>query len=209
MIVVLGLVFFHGWRPIRPRSPYTVVRTETVRDQSGAPVSIEYVEALRTDGATMWKAAAPTLLQRRIYLANGDKILVNESLARKSTYPRSTHGEALVRVPESSCLTDSEKKLGWRVEGSERIAVYRTVRLVYQGPNHFIRSWHALDVGCATVQQSFEDATGRSVQTLASLTMGEPDPALFHVPVTVREVPPSWQYSAFPLTRQKMPPPTW
>jgi hypothetical protein len=164
-----------SWMPFRARPAarpsYTVVRTEIVHDKNGVPASVEYIEALRADGS-------------RIYLASGEKILVNESLATKSTYPRSTRGEALVRVPEASCLTDNEKKLGWRVDGSESIGGFRTIRLVYQGPDHTIKSWHAVDVGCATFQQTFEDASGRGVQTLASLTLGEPDPALFHVPAT-------------------------
>jgi hypothetical protein len=161
-----------------------------MHDKDGALVSVQYVEALRTDGATMWRATTPIVQQRRIYLANGDKILVNELLARKSTYPRVTHGEVLVRDPAAACLLTSEKKLGWRIDGSDSVAGYRTVRLMYAGPGHTIKSWHALDVGCATLQQSFEDASGRGVQTLASLTMGEPDPELFHVPGTIQEAPP-------------------
>src|SRR5258707_5839174 len=36
----------------------------------------------------------------------------------------------------------------------------RAVRVVYEGPNHTIKSWHALNVSCATLQQTYEKQSG-------------------------------------------------
>jgi hypothetical protein len=197
LAVNLGRLVYNGWRPLTARAasgrPYTVVRTENGYDKGGSlKYTIQYVEALRTDGSTMWRATTPIVQQRRIHIAYGDKILTNEPLARKSTYPKFfAQGAPLPREPTDSCLIASEKKIGWIVDGSDSIGGNRTVRLVYAGPKYTIKAWHALDAACALLQQSFEDDSGRTVQTLASLVLGEPNAGLFQVPATFQEVPPS------------------
>ena len=56
------------------------------------------------------------------------------------------------------------------------------------------RPWYALDVGCAMLQLRFEHEDGLTVQNLASLVDGEPDPALFQLPADFQEVTPSGLY---------------
>jgi hypothetical protein len=132
--------------------------------------------------------------ERRIYIANGDKILTNESLARKSTYPKFFVGVPEGRYAEDSCLSLSDKRAGWIAEGSENINGYRAVRVSTSGAKRKMTAWHALDVGCAQLQMRTEHESGVTVQKLTSLVAGEPDAKLFDAPATLQEVPPSRLY---------------
>jgi hypothetical protein len=174
--------------------PYTVVRTENGYDGAGAlRYTIQYLEAQRSDGSTMWKAITPIVQQRRIQIANGDKILMNESLRRKSTYPNFFAATSMdSRDPETSCLMRGQKNNpGWAVDGTDTIGGYRAVRIVSQAGKRKLITWYAPDVGCAMVQLRLEHETGLTVQNLTSLVIGEPDPALFQVPSSFGEGPPS------------------
>jgi len=197
VIAVLALiVLFHGWIPRKTFAAsvhaYTVVRTESVFDDTGAlRATIRYIEALRSDGSTMRQSITPTVDQRRIDIAHGDMILTNESQGRKSTYPKAITMPPQ-RDPESSCvLTPPGGSVSWTVSRIDNIGGYRAIRLVYPGKSDTLTAWYALDAGCAQLESRLDHEGAISVQKLTSLAVGEPDPALFAVPASFNEVPPS------------------
>jgi hypothetical protein len=186
-------------RPWRVRAasgqPYTVVRTESGFDKAGVlKYTNRYIEAQRSDASTLRQAVTSVENRRRIYFANGDQVLTNELLGRKSTYPKRYSEVPGQRNPQASCYTAADAKTGWVIDGEETIAGHQAVRLRLSGSNRTMVAWHALDVGCALLQLRFEHESGVTVQNLVSLTAGEPDPALFQVPASYQEAPPSSLY---------------
>jgi hypothetical protein len=185
-------LLFPGWIPLKTLAasahPYTVVRTESVFDDTGAlRVTNRFIEALRSDGSTMRRSITPVGDQRRIDIAYGDEILTNERQGRKSTYPKAITMPPQ-RTPESSCVPGVP---GWTVSGIDNIGGYRAVRLVYPGKSDTRTAWYALDAGCAQLESRLDHEGAISVQKLTSLAVGEPDPSLFTVQASFNEVPPS------------------
>jgi hypothetical protein len=83
---------------------------------------------------------------------------------------------------------------GQALLGEENVYGYRAARLQKDG----ITWWLALDYGCAILKRRAE-WTGQGQageRTLVSLTPGEPQAALFHVPQSYREFPPSAMFAA-------------
>ncbi len=172
--------------------PYTVIRTEKGFDQSGSlKYTNHYIEALRSDGSTMWKGSTKDVQQRKIFFANGDEIQTNELPARKSTYPKAHVGIPFQRNSASSCFNVDELKAGWAPGGEDMVGGHRAFRLVNKSSNRTMTVWYGLDAGCALLQQRFEHETGVTEQSLAALILGEPDTSHFQVSDTFAEVPPS------------------
>jgi len=199
LAVNLGRLAYQGWVPRKVQAasgrPYTVLRTESGFDKRGTlRYTNNYVEALRADGSNMWSATTSLVQQRTINFANGDQVLTNELIRKMSTYPKNFAAVPVRRDPEASCLSESAIKTGWIADGTETIGGYRAARQVLKASNRTLIAWHALDVGCALLQQRLEHQDGITVQNLASLILGEPSPALFNVSPDFQEVPPSGLY---------------
>jgi hypothetical protein len=194
----LGRLAYQGWKPLRARAAaahsYTVIRTESGFDQAGTlKYMIQYIEAVRSDGSYVWKSTTPTVTQRKIYIANGDKILTNENIGKKTTYPHFFTGIPTPRDPASSCLPPQGN--GWVVDCTENVGGFRAVRLVSAGSKRTMTAWYALDVGCALLKTRFQHETGLTVSNLTSLRPGEPDAGLFQVDANFQETPPSGLYA--------------
>ena len=72
--------------------------------------------------------------------------------------------------------------------GEETIGGYQTVKI----GSGIVTEWRALDYGCALVKDRWDfSPTEFTEKELVALVGGEPDAALFDVPVKYREVPPS------------------
>jgi hypothetical protein len=196
--VNFGKLAYQGLTPHKVRAasgdPYTVLRTESGFDKAGTlRYTNQYIEAVRADGSNMWKATTSLVQQRRIYFANGEKVLTNELLGKKSTYPKQ-FASIPARRPEASCLSPSDLKVGWVLDGTDSVGGYRTARVMFKGSKRIMTAWHALDAGCALLQLRLEHEDGLTVQNLSSLVFGEPDPTLFQVPANFQETPPSGLY---------------
>lgn len=195
----LGWLVYRGVRPPKAQAAsgrsYTVLRTEKGFDKEGSlRYTNQYVEAQRADGSNMWSATTSLVQQRRITFANGDQILTNELLHKQSTYPKKYSAVPTRRDPEAYCSTSSDVQTGWVIDGTDSVGGYRAVRLALVTPKRTMKAWHALDAGCALLQQRLEHEDGVTEQNLTSLVLGEPDRTLFQVPTGIQEVPPSGLY---------------
>lgn len=133
--------------------------------------------------------------QRRIYFANGDYVVTNEILARKSTYPKKYSTAPGRRDPSASCYSNElDGANGWVIDGTESVSGHPTVRLSYTKSGRSWKIWYALDVGCAVLQMRYEQDNAVTVQNLTSLNIGEPDSSLFQVSSALQEGPPSGLY---------------
>jgi len=175
-----------------PYVPYTVLRTESGFDNTGTlKYTNHYIEAERSDGSTMWRFASDLVQQRKLDFANGDHVRTNEVAGRKSTYPKRFSGRPVQRTPQASCITDADRKSGWTLGGEDTVDGHRAIRIVYRSGRRAMTTWRALDAACAVLQLHFEHETGRTEQNLSALILAEPDAALFQVPASFQEVPPS------------------
>ncbi len=165
-----------------PGSSYTVTLDQTfTRNGQTRHVNTE-VYAVRSDGSRMSRfsnsstAPHPEVF-RTLYLASGNMVHIREIAGLTST--------KAISVPQprsamSSCALGSDT-----YAGQEFVNGFRAAKLT-QGST---TSWYALDYGCALVHdKKIWDDGAVSEKTLVSLVAGEPDPALFHVPVGYREV---------------------
>jgi hypothetical protein len=169
------------------------MRTENWYDTSGhlqKQASAQYMEAVRGDGSTVWRGSAPKVQQRKLAFANGDYVLTNEALGRKSTYPKRNPGPVTPRSAVMSCV-QMDTKLTEVVGARESVGGYQTAQVITVSGKNKTTNWYALDYGCAKLRVRWEYETGVSEQNLVALIMGEPDPALFQIPATFQEVPPS------------------
>ena len=189
----------HSQTQAPPTVAYTVMRTESVFDRAGVLKHTNYyVEAMRSDGSKMWRGATGAATDRKIDLASGDHVRTNETLGLKSTYPNLHGGAPVRRNPQAYCETSDDLKAGW-VRGSlETVGGHQAVSMARGGSQRTMTVWYALDAGCAMLQLRSQHETGLTEQNLAALVLGEPDPALFQVPATFQEVPPSRLHGACP-----------
>lgn len=196
------LVASLGWRvytvPLKARAAapvYTVVRTETAFDKAGNGLyTTEYLDAVGTDGSRVSRIWSPVGRQRHITFANGEGVAINELIGKKSTYPKKFPFLQVKRDPDRSCSSDVDAKVGAAIEGTDYIGGHRAVRFGHVNAEGDWKAWYAPDAGCALIQQRFEYDGGVTVQQLVSLGFGEPDPALFQVPASIQETPPSGLY---------------
>ena len=192
LAVGTSLTLYRGFqaRAAAP-APYTVLRTESVFDSTGALRGTNhYVQAVRSDGSRVWRGSTDHVQERKIYLASGEYVRVNDIAAKKSTFPNTPFPTP--RDPKASCITEPEIGAGWMASGEDTVGGYRTVR-VFKALNggRTITIWYGLDVGCAILQQRFQHETGVTQQDLAAVVLGEPDAALFRLSNSLLEAPPS------------------
>jgi len=178
---------------VRAASPvYTVIRTEKAFDKAGnLRYTNEYVDAVRGDGAVMSRFSSLIDRQRRIGFPDGEGIVINEQIGKKSTYPKKFPGFRVRRNPDTSCSSEADARAGIAFEGVDYIGGYRAPRFGQVHGHGAWKSWYAPDAGCALVQMRLEYDSGVTVQELSALTLGEPDPSLFQVPASLEETPPS------------------
>jgi len=176
--------------------PYTVKLVETVHSLDGrAGVTSEEIWAIRSDGSRVLRLehkSAMGTTQRTINFASGIEVTIIERANTKSTVAKPINPARLQRDPASKCMNSlagepftSPPEV---YAGEETIAGYRTVKLT---DNNNITAWYALDCGCAMVKERFDWGNGFTEKNLVALIPGEPDAALFEVPATAKEVPPS------------------
>lgn len=172
--------------------PYTVLRKETGFDKAGTPkYTIHYAEAVRSDGARMRRITEAKSEQRKLFFANGDEVRTNDFLFRKSTYPKVRAGALSERSPQNSCVSDEDRSTGWVLARQDSIQGHPAARLFHAAGGRTWTTWFALNEGCALLRMRLEHETGVTEQELAALIVGEPDAALFEVPASFLEVPPS------------------
>jgi hypothetical protein len=177
--------------------PYTVILRETVYGPDGtATVAAEQTQAVRSDGSFVRRLAHKgenQATERTIKFASGIEVTINDVAKTKSTILRENISPARWhRDPNSKCINSLAGEpmisLPEVFSGEEMVAGYRTAKLTWNN----ITAWHALDCGCAEVKSRADwGKQGFSEWNLVGLIPGEPDAALFEVPATAREVPPS------------------
>ena len=196
LVLSAARLVYLGFLPTRARAAstvaYTVLRTESGFDSAGTlKYTNHYVEAVQSDGSRMWRGSTKDVQKRRIDFANGDHVVINELMGRKSTYPRKSAGPPVPRDPKASCAIAQELHSGWVVGGDDTVGAYRAVRMVNVNGPRTSTIWYGLDVGCAVLQLRLQHETGVTQQNLAAVILGEPDAALFQLSASIKEVPPS------------------
>ena len=197
-----------GWRvyaqavapPLGPTGAYTVVLAENSYDQAGALKDTHrYIEARRSDGAKLKQMVSSRIQERNIYLADGSYIRTNDLTGGKSTYPRPLDGTLPPRRdPERSYFSAEDQEIKSVLKGMETIGGYSAARIEMKQGGQTWTMWFAPALGCAQLQQRVEVGTSVTEQRLESILVGEPDPALFRVAETVKEMPPSQYYATLP-----------
>jgi hypothetical protein len=150
--------------------------------------------ALRLDGASVIKfeySQADAVIHRTIELPTGVTVVVDDVRQRRSSTCRSGTSFRARMDSSRGCIRNDVGDLVFRGEivgEGDVVAGYDTVR-VQSDRSTF---WFARDVGCAHVKSITKLPGGGTSEKVASLiTPGDPDSALFSVPDTYEEVPPS------------------
>jgi hypothetical protein len=189
VVVVLLAQTIYLWRiapaPIRaatvPATPYTTNLREVARDRHGQETRVMgFTTAVRSDGSTALIVRDRAETFRVLDFSSKVHVEIQELHGLRSV--QTTSDAPLHRDPKASCV------LNENVLGFETIDGYKAVKL----GEDVRRSWYALDHGCALIRESWRFEDGRTTEkTLVSLLAGEPEPTIFQVPTTYREVPPS------------------
>jgi len=151
-------------------------------------------EAVRGDGSWMERTedfkGDRVVSSSHIFLVTGKRITVNHVGERKTSVADVVPPQPM-RDPRTDCtkLQAGAQASGMEsVEGEEKIAGYRAIRIKHG----MFTEWWAPELGCAKIKSYFDPEKGsHTVHELVSVTVGEPDAALFTVPVSYEEVPPS------------------
>lgn len=184
---------------IRP-VPYTAVLKESVIDKTGKTSDFfNFVYALRSDGSRVIKSSGPVGKDnedtfRVVEFSSGTRVEIKDLRELKSS--TSTQAAPSLRDPAARCLmaspmpspSSSRGPVQESVVGEDSISGYRAAKVVSGNQT----SWYALDNGCALLRTraDFEDGSA-SEKTLVALMVSEPERALFYVPTSYKEVPPS------------------
>jgi len=197
VVVALGLNWVHFRRqrssvfaapqstaPSATPVPYTVVLQQNAQDTNGkTTLSSVYTYAVRGDGSTVLKSESEHNELRILEFASLAHVEIKDVKQLRSS--RSSQRLPYLRNPTASCTIGRET-----VQGIETIGKFRAAKVI--GPGGSRTSWFGVDNGCALLQEDWRFSTGDTTRkTLTSLAMGEPDPVLFQVPESYREVPPS------------------
>jgi hypothetical protein len=180
-------------RPVRAATQpvaFTTTLKETPFNAKGESTATNYYTfAVRSDGSSLIKVTIGGESRRIIDFTSRVQVRVRDVRELKSSF--SSAPVAVPRDPNAGCLQRGETSLG-----AESVAGYHAVK-VGKGER---TSWYAPEHGCALVREIWKFHTGEvSEKTLISLVMGEPDAALFYVPHSYEEVPPS-KYAGKPPT---------
>lgn len=186
-------------------SPYTAVTKETVYNADGSKREVsQSTVAVRSDGSRVTKiertSSGYTMSQRTIELSSGEQAIVDDIREIKSTTKDPAKVSATPQWlpdPRSRCLNSFSGQPvlpGQVVSGEEIVNGYRAAKL--QKGN--MTWWLALDHGCAMLKRRAQWGEHGQIgeRTLVSLTAGEPQGSLFHVPQGYRELPPSGMVAA-------------
>ena len=204
MLVVISLAALGGRliqsrikaREVRPGAPipYAVTLRETIRSSDGrVTVGPESTWAIRTDGSRAIRIVEKKGSQRILNFASGLEVNINELTNTKTSIMKGDWNPAVLqRDPTSKCLHSLAGRpmtsMPEIFDGEETVNGYRTAKILRGG----VTEWFALDYGCALVKDRWGFETGdTSEKELVALTGGEPNPSLFEVPSSAREVPPS------------------
>lgn len=220
LILIINLVrllpntgYFHKVRAQSIRiPPYTVYLTEKAVGTNGLTVVKQFTRATRSDGSDVTIESGTFVhdqtneripyTRRQIILNSGVRVFVYDDFQVKSTSRFAGGNFALWRLnhrdPRSECLTafnGSKVLVGTLNEsilGHEQLNGLRTVKVQMPKQIHpNLKIWYALDYGCELVGQQaiFPDSVDEKF--VDRVVAEEPDPSLYNVPGTYREVPPS------------------
>lgn len=179
---------------------YTIEFHERISTTSGKTRQGRWLVARRSDGSTVKKLLlAPTLIgDREIKLASeGKLVMVSDSHRRKSTRMETFHAHA----EDPTCMTHPQLvgKL-YEFLGTGTYNGFSVVKHTFEQPlkgrTMQGERWEAPDCNCEPVFEKIRwiNSEGVVYQTTereaVSITLGEPDPALFTVP-DYPEGPPS------------------
>ena len=170
---------------------YTVTLTQTFIDKTGgAHYANTETYAVASNGSNLWKYsspqgnAAPDAF-RTIFYSSGKTVQIRDVAQVTNTI---TRPKPVLRSASASCISGPSETLS----GTEDVASYRSAKVT----NGSRINWYALDHGCALVKSHVAWDNGSSTEkALLSLVDGEPDPAMFFIPATYKEVLPSaWHH---------------
>lgn len=191
---------------VAPLPAYTAVAIDRHGDGSGvspqAPPAVRVIRAVRNDQSTVeqWEVqlSNPPFVTRDIEMSDGISMKVIDRLKVVSTtqLPRESLTDRPLRRldPASNCtvLISSGQAL-FRFAGHARLLNVDVVE-VHDDAGQY---WLAPSYGCLEMKKIVyrTDAQGvrraSSLREVISLTPGEPDAALFRIPIDYDEVPPS------------------
>lgn len=192
----LGINGRNNVQPLSTRAPiaYIVTLKMTIHDADGTVTSgPDYIQAIRSDGSVLIQTRNSSSSERTIYFSSGLQVDTNDiSRSKSSQVIRGKTFADWQRNPASNCLYsmagNSVTSSAETFLGEETISGYRAVKIV----RGVVTEWHALDYGCALVKDKWETSTTQfSEKELLALSAGEPDAALFTIPLDFREVSPS------------------
>jgi hypothetical protein len=165
------------------RLPYTATFVETVTANGTSGTAAHYTFAMRSDGSTVQRVGTASRGGRTLFFATGVRVVTDDAQRRKSSEPGELSPQW--RRPQNHCA------LGDIFVGEEVVNGLRAAKVT--GRSDRTRTeWFALDMDCASLGSQLDYPDGQRSRTeLVSFTRGEPDPALFDVPVDYVEGPPS------------------
>jgi hypothetical protein len=202
LVLSLGLVvnfWLSSKRALAQRpTPYTVSLEQSRLYPNGEQkyVNIQLI-AVRSDGSMVEKFSSPPgsdhpEVFRTVYLSQGLAIGIRDLAALKytMTVDSNSNNAERPRLPANQCVYPGTQE---SYLGTETLEGYRAAKVT---SGQMFTSWYALDYSCALIgsQAVWKDGS-TTVKKLISLVSGEPDPALFYIPSSYKEVPPSqWHY---------------
>ncbi|MGH9840016.1 MAG: hypothetical protein ACREEM_14630, partial [Blastocatellia bacterium] len=153
------------------------------------------VYAVRSDGSIVEKFTTPPgsdhpEVFRTVYLSSGLAIGIRDLTALKYTVTIDSDTAPRPRLPANQCVYPEIQE---SYLGTETLEGYRAAKVT---SDQTYTHWYALDYGCALIgsQAVWKDGS-TTEKKLISLVGGEPDPTLFYIPSSYKEVPPSqWHF---------------
>ena len=170
----------------------TVVLRAVMREP-GKPADERWLEtrAVRSDGAIVrleeGQTSAGPYVRRDIYLPNGVYIATDDVTELKNT---SKFGPMLKlwRDPASNCLNTPEgvpRIPDQKIVGRSRVDKFEVIQIHIT----FAIQSYAPELGCAMLHgEGVTTAKGSMAKEAVTIKVGEPDPSLFRIPASFREV---------------------
>jgi len=190
IMLSVNVVRFLSRNLVHAAAPKVVPFTSTLKESATSPTKNDatgvtfFTFALRSDGSTLAKITRNGDSTRMVEFVSKIHVDIKDLRELKSTRSWSGSRTPLLRNPNLNCQAVPAET----VVGEESVSGYKAIKLS-KGER---TSWFAPDYGCALVREVWRFNTGEvSEKTLVSLVVGEPDPTLFYVPNSYREVPPS------------------
>lgn len=201
-----GLVFATfvlGQTAFGQAAPFTV-KMHSAIGEAGRPETrrdLYYREAFRADGSSLW-ANLDSKLQttaRRIQLVReGRQVTTAEPVRLKSTVRVRDWAVAhwKSRHRDSSCTGRVFGAVALAAIGDATVLGVAVLKFREDTPRATVEVWRAPSLNCYRLFERFEwksqgAVVSTTTNTAISITVGDPDPALFQVPDSFREVKPS------------------